>query len=105
MNRNSARFGARGRALGASARSLCQDNALTARLALAFGVGSLVLASSSAASAQALGGQFAFPSTNVAAGVSTGALTSHELRRLYLDWREALIERCPQGDARLRYPE
>jgi endo-1,4-beta-D-glucanase Y len=58
------------------------------------------------ASAQELGGQFPFPSTNVAAGVSTEALTSHELRQLYLDWREALIERCDaQGDARVRYPE
>lgn len=64
-----------------------------------------MLSSGGAASAQALGGQFPFPSTNAAAGVTTGALTTHELRQLYLDWREALIEQCPQGDARVRYPE
>jgi hypothetical protein len=105
MNRSSARFGARARALGTSDRSLCPNNAVTARVALALGVGSVVLAGSGVASAQALGGQFAFPSTNVAAGVTTDALTTHELRQLYLDWREAVVETCPQGDARVRYPE
>jgi endo-1,4-beta-D-glucanase Y len=69
------------------------------------GAGLTVSAVSGSASAQALAGQFPFPSTNAAAGVTTGALTSHELRRLYEDFRTALIERCPQGDARLRYPE
>jgi MYXO-CTERM domain-containing protein len=107
MNRNSAHRSDKGRAPRASARPLHDQpfTALAARIVLALGAGSLVLASSGAASAQALGGQFPFPSTNVAAGVVTGALTSHELRQLYLDWREALIEQCPQGDARVRYPE
>lgn len=104
MNRNSARFSADGLAHAAT-RSRRPTRPITARLALAFGAGSALLAGSGAASAQALGGQFPFPSTNVAAGVTSGALTSHELRELYLDWREALVERCPQGDARLRYPE
>jgi endo-1,4-beta-D-glucanase Y len=76
-----------------------------AHLALAVALGSSVLASSGVAEAQPLGGQFPFPSSNAAAGFITDALTSHELRQLYLDWRDALIERCPQGDARLRYPE
>jgi endo-1,4-beta-D-glucanase Y len=75
------------------------------RVALAVSAGSSLLASSGVAAAQTLGGQFPFPSSNRAAGVTTGALTSHELRQLYLDWRQALIERCPQGDARVRYPE
>lgn len=98
MKWSSARFGAHHVHHGAS-------RAFTGRLALALAAGSVTLASGSAAFAQALGGQFPFPSTNVAAGVTTDALTSHELRQLYFDWREALIERCPQGDARLRYPE
>jgi endo-1,4-beta-D-glucanase Y len=107
MTSNSARLAAR----APGARALLRNNAphlaaLTARLALALGAGTCVLASSGAASAQALGGQFPYPSTNAAAGVTTGALTTHELRQLYLDWREAVVERCPaQGDARVRYPE
>ncbi len=107
MNRNSARLTAQGRAHRAPARRLHNQpiTALTARAVLALGVGGLVLAHGGVASAQALGGQFPFPSTNVAAGVTTDALTSHELRQLYLDWREAVVERCPQGDARVRYPE
>jgi hypothetical protein len=80
--------------------------ARVSRLSLALGAGSLVLASAAAASAQELGGQFPFPSTNVQQGFTTGALTTHELRQLYLDWREAVVEQCPgQGDARVRYPE
>jgi endo-1,4-beta-D-glucanase Y len=71
----------------------------------ALGAGVATLADGGVASAQALAGQFPFPSGNVVGGVTTGALTSHELRALYLDWREELIERCPQGDARVRYPE
>ncbi len=72
---------------------------------LALGAGLAAALSTGVASAQELAGQFPFPSSNAAAGVTTGALTSHELRRLYEDYREALIERCQQGDARLRYPE
>src|SRR5688572_32922572 len=75
------------------------------RLALALGAGLAVAAAAGSASAQELAGQFPFPSTNAAAGVTTGALTSHELRRLYQQFRTELIERCPEGDARLRYPE
>lgn len=89
-----------------SARSLFQAMPLTARVALALGAGGAVLAGNRPAFAQNLGGQFPFPSQNVAAGVTTDALTTHELRQLYLDWRDALIEQCPQqGDARVRYPE
>ncbi len=77
----------------------------SALVALCLGAGSSVLAASGGAHAQQLGGQFPFPSSNAAAGVTTDALTTHELRRLYFDWRDALIERCPQGDARMRYPE
>ncbi|MEY2930653.1 MAG: putative b-glycosidase, glycoside hydrolase family 8 protein [Pseudomonadota bacterium] len=77
----------------------------SAPLGLALGAALTVSTLSAGASAQALAGQFPFPSTNAEAGVTTGALTSHELRRLYQDFRTALIERCPQGDARLRYPE
>ena len=76
-----------------------------ARAALAVAAGGVVLGSSGVAGAQQLGGAFPFPSTNVSSGVKTGALTSHELRQLYLDWREAVVEQCPQGDARVRYPE
>jgi len=75
------------------------------RWALVLGAGALVLASAGTASAQELGGQFPFPSANAPTGVTTTALTTHELRQLYLDWREALIERCPNGDARVKYPE
>lgn len=74
-------------------------------LALALSAGLALTTLTTRASAQALAGQFPFPSSNAAAGVTTDALTSHELRRLYQDFRTALIERCPQGDARLRYPE
>lgn len=77
----------------------------SARLALALAAGLASSMATSSASAQELAGQFPFPSRNVAAGVTTGALTSHELRRLYEEFRTELIERCPQGDARLRYPE
>lgn len=108
MDPNSAPFNARGAAHGRLASPRWHDQrliALTSRIALALSAGTALLAGSSVAGAQELGGQFAFPSTNVSSGFRTGALTSHELRQLYLDWREALIERCPQGDARLRYPE
>src|SRR5688572_11925892 len=105
MNRKSARLTANGRAQHARRLHDQPLAALTARVVLALGVGGLVLADAGVASAQALGGQFPFPSSNVAAGVTTDALTSHELRQLYLDWREAVVEQCPQGDARVRYPE
>ena len=96
---SSARFGTSFRARPAS-------GALTSRVALALGTGGLVLAAASSASAQELGGQFRFPSSNAAAAAfTTDAITTHELRQLYLDWREALIERCDQGDARIKYPE
>src|SRR5689334_4829638 len=97
MTRTSARLSARPRFQAVDAH--------TAPVALALGAASIVLAAVRPASAQELGGQFPFPSANVAAGVTTDALTTHELRQLYLDWREALVEQCPQGDARVRYPE
>jgi endo-1,4-beta-D-glucanase Y len=74
--------------------------------ARAIAASAVVLSVSGGAAAQQLGGAFPFPSSNVGSGVRTGALTTHELRQLYLDWREAVVEQCPQqGDARVRYPE
>ena len=104
MTRNSAASAAHGRARLLTHRSRLV--ARTARAALALAAGSALLAGSNVASAQALGGQFPFPSSNAAAGVTTDALTTHELRQLYLDWRDALIEQCTgNGDVRIRYPE
>ena len=66
----------------------------------------LVLAGICAApTASAQEAAFPFPSTNVASGQITSVLTSHELRADYARWVEQVIERCPQGDARMRYPE
>lgn len=66
----------------------------------------LVLAGICAApAASAQEAAFPFPSTNVTSGRITSVLTSHELRADYARWVEQVIERCPQGDARMRYPE
>jgi len=105
MTRISAYSSAPQRAPRASSRNRFQAPPRTGRVALAFAAGTLVLAGSGLASAQDLGGTFPFPSSNVGAGLTTDALTTHELRQLYLDWREALIEPCPDGDLRVRYPE
>src|SRR6186713_2901801 len=59
------------------------------------------LSVSSVASAQA----FPFPSSKPAMGFTTGVLTSHELRAQYNEWKTRFVERCDQGDARIRYPE
>jgi len=103
------RFSARGRDTrffaGRSGNDALRSSNVS-RWALGLGAAGLVLSSTGVASAQALGGQIPFPSQNVAAGLTTGALTTHELRQLYLDWRDAVVEQCPeQGDARVRYPE
>jgi endo-1,4-beta-D-glucanase Y len=37
--------------------------------------------------------------------MTTNVLTTHELRAQYEEWKTRFIERCPQGDARMRYPE
>lgn len=59
------------------------------------------LSVSSVASAQA----FPFPSAKPEMGFTTGVLTSHELRAQYNQWKTLFVERCNQGDARIRYPE
>ena len=59
---------------------------------------------SSVASAQAATA-FPFPSAKPTMGLTTGVLTSHELRAQYNLWKELFVERCGQGDARIRYPE
>ncbi|HTV22943.1 MAG TPA: glycosyl hydrolase family 8 [Polyangiaceae bacterium] len=105
MTRKLTRIGARRLARHTHPR-LPSPVARSARAALAIAASGVVLGSSGVAAAQQLGGTFPFPSTNVSSGVKTGALTTHELRQLYLDWRDAVVEQCPQqGDARVRYPE
>lgn len=104
MTRNLARLGAR--PLDRSTRHpLRTVGARSARVALAIAAGGVVLGAGGTAAAQQLGGAHPFPSTNITSGVKAGALTTHELRQLYFGWREALVEQCPQGDARVRYPE
>lgn len=69
------------------------------------GAGLVVAGIFASPGAHAQDAAFPFPSTNINSGQTTSVLTSHELRADYARWREQLIERCPQGDARMRYPE
>jgi len=80
-------------------RSKGLNVALCAAFAGAAALGTLFV--SSVASAQA----FPFPSAKPEMGFTTGVLTSHELRAQYNLWKERFVERCGQGDARIRYPE
>src|SRR5688572_7904119 len=63
--------------------------------------GLVVGLSSSTAAAQ----NFPFPSAKPVMGLTTNVLTTHELRAQYNEWKTRFIEVCPQGDARMRYPE
>jgi endo-1,4-beta-D-glucanase Y len=46
-----------------------------------------------------------FPSRKAVRGLTTNVLTTHELRAQYNLWKTRFVERCAQGDARIRYPE
>ena len=50
-------------------------------------------------------GSFPFPSRKPVMGLTTDVLTTHELRAQYELWKGRFIERCSQGDARIKYPE
>lgn len=63
--------------------------------------GAAVALSSAPAAAQ----NFPFPSRKPVMGLTTDVLTTHELRAQYNLWKTRFVERCPQGDARIRYPE
>ncbi|HTV19595.1 MAG TPA: glycosyl hydrolase family 8 [Polyangiaceae bacterium] len=72
---------------------------------MTLGAGLVLAGIAAAPTASAQDAAFPFPSSNISSGQITSVLTSHELRADYNRWREQLIERCPQGDARMKYPE
>ena len=63
--------------------------------------GAAVSLSSAPAAAQS----FPFPSSKPVMGLTTNVLTTHELLAQYNLWKSRFVERCTQGDARIRYPE
>lgn len=71
---------------------------------LAAGAVSLGLARTASAQTQ-FTGAFKFPARQAVMGLSTDVLTTHELRAQYELWKSRFIERCSQGDARIKYPE
>ncbi len=71
--------------------------------ALGMGVVAAGLLVSGTASAQAAP-RFPFPSGNTNA-LSSGSLTSHELRAQYNTWKATFLQNCGDGSIRLQYPE
>ncbi|HEU4577627.1 MAG TPA: glycosyl hydrolase family 8 [Polyangiaceae bacterium] len=68
--------------------------------------GAVSLGTARTASAQTqFTGSFPFPSRKPVMGLTTDVLTTHELRAQYELWKSRFIERCGQGDARIKYPE
>ncbi|MEO8178017.1 MAG: glycosyl hydrolase family 8 [Deltaproteobacteria bacterium] len=65
----------------------------------------LAAAAVALASAPAAAQNFPFPSRKPVMGLTTNVLTTHELRAQYNLWKTRFVERCNQGDARIRYPE
>src|SRR6185295_15401012 len=65
----------------------------------------LASAAVSLASTPAAAQNFPFPSRKPVMGLTTNVLTTHELKAQYDLWKSRFVERCNQGDARIRYPE
>ncbi len=84
-----------------SPRTRIQNVAL--RAAVGVGLVAGAVAATGDAHAQAAP-QFPFPSGNTTA-IRTGALTTLELRAQYEAWKTNFVRACPDGSARVAYPE